>query len=227
MTVLIETARDTRGLSHPIQGRSRWVAAALLTLGALLQVAEFVLEPSFKTSEQRIAWWTDHPIQIGLSQAAGLLAIPLLIGSFWCTALLTREHSRRLTALAMAMLTCGMVGLADIHGVEMAANWLAQGGGSDAALTVLEVEQPGVPGVVMLVLFLVGVMVGTLVLLVALVRSAYVPRLAPVFLLAFMVLDFAAAMGLAGHLAGLAMGVVLAWAVVTGYVRTPRPSRPV
>jgi len=63
-------------------------------------------------------------------------------------------------------------------------------------------------------------MVGSLVLLVPLVRSPYVPRPAPALLALFMVLDFAVGSGVAGHLAGFAGSVVMAWAVVVGYVRT-------
>jgi len=225
MTVQIETPTHARQHVHPIQGRSRGVAAALLTLGGLLQVVEFVLEPRFGTTEQRIAWWADHPTQIGLSQAAGIVAIPFLIGGFWTMARLTREHSRRLTAVAVSLLTCGMVGLAVVHGVEMTANWLVQAGDSSGAMAIIDVSDPGAPGIATFLLFLVGAMVGCLVLLAALVRSAYVPRLAPLFMLGFIVLDFALGSGVVGHVAGLAAGVVLAWAVVTGYVRTPRRER--
>jgi hypothetical protein len=230
MTVLIETPiaseeTSAKALTPPITGPARWTAAALLTVGGLLQVAEFALEPATGSSADRVAWWAAHPSQIGLSQAVGILAIPFLIGGFLTMARLTRQHSRRLTAVAVTLLTGGMVGLAIVHGVEMVANWLVQSGNTQAALGVLDITQPGVPGVVSFVLFLVGAMGGSLVMLVAQVRSRYVPRLAPVFLLAFMVLDFAVGSGLVGHVVGLASGVVLAWSVVTGYVRTPRGTR--
>jgi len=223
MTILIETPHDTHDDAvHPIQGRSRWVAAVLLTLGGLLQVVEFVLEPTAGTTDERIAWWADHPTRIGLSQAVGIVAIPFLIGGFWTMARLTRQHSRRLTAVAVALLTCGMVGLSIIHGVEMTANWLVQAGDTSGATTILDTTDPGAPGIATFILFLVGAMVGCVVLLVTLVRSAYVPRLAPVLMFGFIALDFALGSGVAGHLSALAAGVVLAWAVVTGYVRTPR-----
>jgi hypothetical protein len=123
------------------------------------------------------------------------------------------------------MLTGGMVGLAIVHGVEMTANWLVQAGDPAAALKVLEISDPGAAGIATLLLFVGGAMVGSLVLLVALFRSPYVPRAAVVLMLTFMVLDFAAGQGVAGHAAALAAGCVLAWAVITGYVRTPRRSR--
>ena len=54
---------------------------------------------------------------------------------------------------------------------------------------------------------------------VALWRSPYVPRLVVVFGVGFVILDLVAGQGLAGHLSALAGGIVLAWAVVTGYAR--------
>ena len=44
-------------------------------------------------------------------------------------------------------------------------------------------------------------------------------------MLAFMVLDFVVGNGLVGHLVALCSGIVLAYAVVTGYVRVPRGPR--
>jgi membrane associated rhomboid family serine protease len=210
--------------SPPIQGSARWSAVLLLTVGSLLQVVEFLLEPSADTTAQRLAWWADHPTQISLSQAVGIVAIPFMIGGFWTMGRLVREHSRRTTAVAVSMLTGGMVGLAIVHGVELVANWLVQDGQVEAARVVLEGNDTGAATIAAMVLFMGGAMVGSLVLLVPLVRSPYVPRLAPALLALFMVLDFALGSGVAGHLAGFAGGVVLAWAVVVGYVRTS-PSR--
>jgi hypothetical protein len=226
MTVIIETPPSTGAHGLPVRGRARWAAAALLTVGGALQVLEFALEPVTNgTSAERVAWWADHSAQISVSQAAGILAIPFLIGGFLTMAKLTRQHTRRLTAVAVTLLTGGMVGLAVVHGVEMTANWLVQAGDTRSALKVLEMSEPGAAGIATFVLFVVGAMLGSLALLVALFRSPYVPRAACVLMLAFMVLDFVVGQGVAGHVAALASGTVLAWAVVTGYARAPRPSR--
>ena len=222
MSVHVETRSETPNrpsLSPPIQGSARWAAVILLTAGSLLQVVEFLLEPSTDSTDQRLAWWADHPTQISLSQAVGIVAIPFMIGGFWTMGRLVREHSRRTTAVAVSMLTAGMVGLAIVHGVELVANWLVQAGQVDAARVVLEGNDTGAATIATMVLFLGGAMVGSLVLLFPLVRSPYVPRLAPALLALFMVLDFALGSGVAGHVAGFGGGVVLAWAVVVGYVR--------
>ncbi len=223
MSIHVETRSETANRpqpSTPIQGSARWSAVILLTAGSFLQVIEFLLEPAAASTGQRMAWWADHSTRISLSQAAGIVAIPFLIGGFWTMGRLAREHSRRTTAVAVSMLTAGMVGLAIVHGVELVANWLVQGGQVEAARVVLEGNDTGAATIATMVLFMGGAMGGSLVLLVPLFRSPYVPRLAPAFLALFMVLDFALGSGVAGHLAGFAGGVVLAWAVVVGYMRT-------
>jgi len=77
-------------LTPPIIGAARWSAAALLTVGALLQVVEFALGPPAASSADRVAW-AEHGSQMGLSQAAGILAVPFLIGGFLSMARLTRS----------------------------------------------------------------------------------------------------------------------------------------
>jgi hypothetical protein len=69
------------------------------------------------------------------------------------------------TAAAVALLIGGMVGLAVIQTVEMVANWLVQSGNTQAALGVLELTQPGVPGLLSIVMFIIGAMGGCLVML--------------------------------------------------------------
>lgn len=48
-----------------------------------------------------------------------------MIGAFWFAYRLLREQSPRLSAFAVSMLLCAMVGLAAVHGIEMAAHWAA------------------------------------------------------------------------------------------------------
>lgn len=224
MTVIVE--RSTLTPSPVFQGHSRWAAAALLTVGAALQVIEFVLEPAAQDSaEARLAWWLEHPDRLEWSQAAGLLAIPFLIGGFAVMVALTRRHSRRLAAVAAVALTMAMTGLAAIHGVELAARMVAQAGHTDAAVAILDGTGYGIPGIVLFVMFLGGALVGTVTIYVAMWRSPYVPRSAVALGAAFVVLDLGAGLGVIGHIAALASGLVLAWAVLSGQVRTPRPGR--
>jgi hypothetical protein len=224
MTVIIDTPQST---SEPVfTGRGRWAAAALVTVGAALQVAEFVLESGAADPAARVAWWADHPERIQAAQVAGLLAIPFLIGGFAVIVALTRRTSRRLAMVAAVALTCAMTGLAAIHGLEQAARMAADAGHTEAAQGILEATNFGAPGVAVLVLFLVGALVGTITMYTAMWRSPLVPRMAVVFGAAFVVLDIGLGRGVIGHVAALASGLVLAWAMVTGYDRTRRHDQP-
>ena len=223
MTVIVEPSTTTP--TPVFRGRARWAAAALVTVGAALQVVEFVLEPPKDTTRARLDWWLEHPHRRAGSQAAGLLAIPFLIGGFAVMVALTRRHSRRLAGVAAVALTLAMTGLAAIHGFELAARIAAEAGHTDAAATILDGDGVGIPGVVLFVMFLGGALVGTVSIYVAMWRSSYVPRLAVALGVSFVVLDLFVGMGRIGHLAALGSGLVLAWAVVSGYARSPRPDR--
>jgi hypothetical protein len=155
--------------------------------------------------------------------ASGLLAVPFLLGGAAIILALTRAHSRRLSWLAGGFMTIGMVGLAAVHGYELAAYGLAQAGDLQMAISALNGDNLGLPGGVLLMMFLGGAGLGTITLAAAIWRSPYVPRLVVAFLLAFAALDFALGQGVASHLVNLAGFTILAAAVVAGYARQPRP----
>jgi hypothetical protein len=222
MSSIVFEPRSAVEVRHPFTGTSRWIAAALVTVGALLQVVEFLLETPLDDNAARVAYWADHTSQIAASQAAGLLAIPFLIGGFGVMVALSRDSSRRLAWTAAAFLTCAMVGLAAIHGLEMSAAGLVRGGNPAAAVSVLNGDNIGAPGIVLFILFLGGAALGTLTIAGALWRSPLAPRIVPVLILAFAVLDFAVGQPVVSHVVALVNGFILAWAVVTGYSRKPR-----
>jgi uncharacterized membrane protein len=116
-----------------------------------------------------------------------------------------------------------MVGLAALHGMEQAAYGLTRAGNRTAAVAVLDAEDVGLPGAVLVLLFLVGAFFGILTLVAATWRSPLVPRAVPVLVLAFAVLDFALGFGLVGHLVAVAAALVVAWAVLVGYDRSAEP----
>lgn len=221
MTVIVETPA-TPDVAPPFGGRFRWAAAGCLVAGGLLQVAEFLLEPASDSEVQRVQWWLAHPGQLALSQAAGLLAIPFLVASFLVMYRLARDASRKVMLAATSMMVCAMVGLAAIHGVEQAASWVARAGDQSAAVTILTGDDVGLAGYVLLVMFLPMAAIGSLLLAFGMWRSRLVPRVAVILLLLFALLDFAGGLSILSHVSGLAADVVLAWAVVTGYVRRRR-----
>lgn len=212
------TAPSRRGF----EGRVRWLAAALLVIGPLLQVVEFALENPPDDNSLRVSNWVANMPRTEVSMAAGLLAVPFLIGAIAVLVLLIRDRSPRLALAAAAFMTFAMVGLGAVHGVELGAFGLAASGNRAAALSVLESNNVGLGGIVLLVMFLGGAALGTVTLAVAVWRSPLVPRVVTVFLLAFAVLDFIAGQGIVSHVVNLIGFAIAAAAVLTAYSREPK-----
>jgi len=202
--------------------RSRWVVAAVLVLGPLLQAIEFLLENPPDDNAVRVASWAADPNRIGLGMASGLLAVPFLLGGIAVLVALTRGRSPRLAWIAGTFMTFAIVGLGAVHGFEMAAYGLTLSGDLTAARSVLDSNLLGLPFVVLAIMFFGSGVLGTLTLAAAVWRSPLVPRIAFVFLLAFAVLDFALGQGVISHLVNLAGFAIVAAAVVAGYSRQPR-----
>lgn len=218
------TAQPPAQSEHPLTGLARWAAATVLIIGPVLQAIEFLIIPAPSADPNaRVTMWSENLDAVGVSIAAGTLAIPFLIGGLAAMAALSMRDSRRLAWAAIALLTLGMGGLAAVHGVLVAAYGLQVGGDEGAAITVLSDGFRSLPGVVVVVMFFLGAALGILVLVAALWRSRFVPRVVPVLLLAFFVLDLLLSLGVIGHLVSLAASSVLAWAVITHYER-PAPS---
>jgi hypothetical protein len=223
-SVIVEPRSLPDKVHRPITGRSRWVAGGLLVTGGLLQVVEFLLESPPDDSAARVATWVVHPASFAWSNAAGLLAVPFLLAGVAVLVALTRPFSRRLAWVAAGFMTFGLAGLAAVHGMELAAYGLARSGDTAAATAVLTGDHLGLPGAVLFVMFLGGAALGTLTLATAMWRSRYLPRVAPVPVVAFAMLDFAAGWSVVSHTVLLASDVTVAIALVTGYFRGGRGS---
>ncbi|HET7683668.1 MAG TPA: hypothetical protein VFK34_08390 [Marmoricola sp.] len=217
MTIFVERPPATS--TFPLDRRASWAAAALFVLGGAFQLAEFLLERSPDAPGARVDWWLAHDGRTQLSQAVGLLAVPLMIGGFLYGYRLIREQSRRLSLVAISLLVIAMVGLGMVHGIEFAARWAAVAGHRAAATDILQASNPGLPGIVGFVMFLGCAVLGNVLVAVALWRSRYVPRVVAVLVIAFAVLDFAAGQGLAAHVLDLGTDGLFAWAFLSGYVR--------
>lgn len=212
---------------HPIMGGKRWLAASIFLIGASLQVVEFLLEPGFDHPAARISWWLDHSTRVDWSQACGILAIPFLLVGAAIMWRLARADSPKIALTALIILSTAMIGLGLVHGVELAARWVAIAGDSPAAESILEASDPRLPGMVGFVMFMPMAIAGNLLLMIALLRSRFLPRTLAILLLGFVILDFAADQELIAHLTDLATGAIVAWAIVTGYQRRPRGGVPV
>jgi hypothetical protein len=226
MSALVVDTAPARPVARPLlTARGRLVAAAVLVLGPLLQVIEFALESPPADTAARVATWVADPDRIGLAMAAGLLAVPFLVAAAAIMVAVTRGRSPRLAWVAGGLMTVAVVGLSALHGVEIAAYGLARAGHMAAATAVLDAGDVGLPGAVLLVMFLGCAVPGLLLLTAALWRSPLAPRMAAVCLLAFGILDIALGQGVIGHVALLVSFGSVAWALVTGYERQPRGQR--
>ncbi len=205
-------------------GGLRWAAAVVLVAGGLLQAVEFALENAPDDNAARVALWSEHLTRQGVSAAAGLLAVPFLLGGVAVLVALTRGASPRLAWAAGTLMTFALVGLAAVHGYELAAYGLARSGDLAGATAVLNGDDLGLPGPVLFLMFLGGAVLGTLTLAAAVWRSPLVPRVVAAFILAFAVLDFAAGWGFVSHLVNLAGLTIVAVAVVTGIRAGSRPA---
>lgn len=222
MTDQNELKNAETNVSPVFAGNARWLVAVLLVMGPFLQAIEFLLESGADDNAVRVAFWSEFPSRAGLALASGLLAVPFLLGGTAVLVALTRTHSHRLAWLGGAFMTFGMVGLGAAHGYEFAAFGLMLAGNPAGATSILNAENLGLPGAVLLLMFLGGAVLGTLSLAAAAWRSPYVPRIMVLFLLAFAVLDFVVAQVVISHLVNLIGFTILAVAVLTGYVRSSR-----
>lgn len=221
---LFSTNLQPHALRPVFTGRSCWLAAGLLIIGPLLQAIEFTLEQAPDDNTQRVAAWVADPVRIELSMAAGLLAVPFLLATLGVMVALTFASSRRLASIAGALMSCAIVGLAAVHGYELAAFGLSSMGLTDAAVAVLAGDHLGVPGAVLFTLLLGGATLGTGCLAATVWRSPRVPRIAVGFMLAFAVFDVALGQGLVSHLLNLVGFAAIAFGVVTGYARGAQPA---
>lgn len=217
MTIAMSPPASTRDL--PFTGRTRWLAAASFLTGALLQLAEFLLEPQSSTTAGRIDWWLANPGRMDFSQAAGIAAIPFLLLGAAMMWRLARADSPKLAGIALVVIATAMIGLGVVHGIELGARWAAIAGNSGAAQAVLDANDPRVPGIVTVVMFLPMAVIGNLLMAVALFRSRFVPRAVAIGLAAFVILDFVADLGVISHAVTVAVGLVLAWSIVSGFQR--------
>lgn len=220
MTIVSEPHIAHSGsVTPPFTGRFRWLAAPVFAIGAALQVAESLLEPESSNTAHRLAWWADHPHRMDWSQATGILAIAFLLVGVAVMWLLTRGDTPRVATTAAVLMSTAMIGLGIVHGIELAARWAMVSGHADAAQVILSASNPRLPGVVGFTMFLPAAALGNLVMAAALWRSRSVPRVTALLLVAFVVLDFVVDIGVVSHTALLIAGLVIGWAIITGYRR--------
>ncbi|MGH3734110.1 MAG: hypothetical protein ACRDT6_00520 [Micromonosporaceae bacterium] len=190
----------TAGVASPVAVRgdtrraARWLAALVLPIGpAAVAVLRFVLpytavdDPAAMTRSV-----VAHPEVESLVLWLGLAAVLALVPGVLWVGRLTRRRAPVLTAVALLLLVPGYVALAVMLSADELL-WTGAAAGVDPA-TLTRMAETGHPTVdVAAGLFVLGHVVGTVLLGVAMWRSATVPRWAAVATMVSQPLHFVAA----------------------------------
>ncbi len=212
---------STPGAARPRAGRPAGgvLLAVVLVVGPLLQILQMALEPGHEGVEERVAYWVGHETRIGLAMAAGVVAVPFLIGGVLILVRMTKQRMPRLSVTAGCLLVMALVALAALQGSEQAAYWMLLADDRAAAVALLEISDPGIPGITLIVMMMLGAVFGTIAFVVAMWRAPEVPRVATVAKLGWLVTDFAIGIWLVPQVLSLVTAAALAWALLTSYRR--------
>jgi hypothetical protein len=185
------------------------------------QLASHLVQPTLRSSRAALDWAATNSTAAYLTKSFDVLAVPFLLGTALVYVLLARERSPRLAYTGGAMLASGLLGLAAVEGVESLAVILAQDQRTDLGGLAEALDASSGPAVVILLLLVVGALLGTLVLSVALWRSSAVPRALAALVSVPILLDAFVneAMGIGPHWVPHAISALvaswLAWVILT------------
>lgn len=155
----------------------RVAAAAVVLVAAAVPLASHLLSPTFHSTENLVAWAAREPGAAELMKTLDVLAVPFLFATALVYVLLARRRSAKLAWSGGILLGVGLVGLAVVEGFETLALQLAGDPRADQAALVAAVDQMNSPAALLaLALLVVGGLIGTVVIAVALWRSGAVPR---------------------------------------------------
>jgi len=211
----------------------RLLFATVLLLQPPLQLAEQATDPQVGASghaadaRTQVAAIAAHPDQRLLSILLGIAALALFVPVVLGLRHLLRARAPMFAHTGAAMALTGVVTFAALHGADLARLAVARTPGlslDQAATSVGNVDAEGP----LTLIFLVGMMVGTLLLAIGLWRTGVVPRAASVLIIGFLVVDFASVP--VGSRPLTLVAHVLLWAgttiVAATVVRAPATSSP-
>lgn len=216
ITDLKPGAAGSRIVEHPAARLSpvaRAAAVTTLLLGSGFQAASFLL---FSVTDSRagFARIAADPGPAQLAKLFDVLAMPFLVGGVAVYVLLGRRRSPRLAWIGGWLMAVGLIELTALQGWELLAYSLGEHRVLPPATLASAVDGLSSPAATAVVLtFLVGVVIGLPLTAVSLWRSRAVPRLAPVLLVTFLVIDLAGR-GVAAHLVAFTAAVLIAGAVL-------------
>ena len=199
----------------------RVAAATTLILGAALPLTSHLSQPTLPDTDDALAWAAANPGLASLTKVLDVSALPFLFGSALVYVLLSRQSSPRLAYSGGILLGCGLVGLSAVEGYETLLVDLTGDNRTSRVVLAEAAGQTSPAAVLMLLLLIVGSLLGTLILAVALWRSAAIPRVAAAMVAIPLVVDvvFTEGLGVGPHWISHAMALVtscwIGWVVLS------------
>lgn len=193
------TAVDTAtvaGAAGPADLRrsTRWLAALVIPIGpAAVAVLRFVL-PYFTADDPAtiVQSVVAHPGRQSLVLWLGFVATLTLVPAVLWVGRLTRRRAPRVTAAALLLVVPGYLSLSWLAGSDVLL-WIGAGQGVDASILVPMYQAAHPTSNIAAGLFVLGHVVGTVLLGIAMWRSRAVPRWAALMTLVSQPLHFVAA----------------------------------
>ena len=184
--------------------RLRTWAVVLLPVGPLLTVAEAAI-PHGETDATGRGW----------SILAGLVSTPFLFATVAIAAAVSWRSSRRMAGIAFVALTVQLFGLAALHGIEAFQLAATNDGISQADLDhamdgLLSIP----PGPVFLVMFMGGLLVGSIALSWAEFRTRSITPAVPILMVVTSVLDMTIPDEAPAVVKTCGLGLFAAWSIV-------------
>ncbi len=173
----------------------RIIVGVALVTQPIAGLAEHALDPQAGPDRAaQLAAIAASPDQRLLGTLVGLLALVLFVPVVLGLVHLSRARAPLLSLIGGALALTGALAYAALHGVELAELEMIRGGIDQRQVAaVMGQLEEGAGGLVTLLLFLVGMVVGTFILAMALWRARTAPRLAVLLIAVFLLIDAAGA----------------------------------
>ena len=192
-TASTTNAADTRSIS-------RWAAAIVLPIGpAAVALLRYVLP--YDTVDDMSALSAKVIAEPGRASAVlwfGLIAILTLVPGAYAAGKLTRRRAPKLTLVALALLIPGYLSLGWLGGADQ-LYWAGADAGLDAGALTRIAEAAHPTGELAAVIFVLGHVIGTILLGIALWRSRVVARWAAVAVIVSQPIHIVAAVIIPNH----------------------------
>ncbi|GAA1643400.1 hypothetical protein GCM10009744_37070 [Kribbella alba] len=218
---MTETITRTTG-SADVRGLSRWTAAVILPIGpaAVALLRYFLPYDTVDDSSTMTSKVMAEPGRMSLVLWLGFIALLTLVPAAYSVGRMTRRRAPLLTAIAMFLVVPGYLALPWLAGTDQLL-WSGTEAGLDANTITRLAETPHPTVAVAGVFFVLGHVLGTILLGMAMWRSKVVARWAAVAVIVSQPIHFVAAVIIPNHTLDLigwglqAVGfAVVGWAIL-------------